>query len=125
MADYLNGAETECLSSCLQLCARDQLDATLRALGDFEEEIGGGGGFLASQEGPDPTGQGQSEERPPAVLQQCSSPGAPQQLLPQLADKIVPKILHHYSTGSQERGSVRSAAILLLGNVVSSVKDPD
>ncbi|KAH1175128.1 hypothetical protein KIL84_021542, partial [Mauremys mutica] len=50
MADYLNGAETECLSSCLQLCARDQLDATLRALGDFEEEIGGGGGFLASQE---------------------------------------------------------------------------
>ncbi|TFJ99267.1 Maestro heat-like repeat-containing protein family member 2A [Platysternon megacephalum] len=42
MADYLNGAETECLGSCLQLCARDQLDAILRALGDFEEEMAEG-----------------------------------------------------------------------------------
>ncbi|XP_050785637.1 maestro heat-like repeat-containing protein family member 2A [Gopherus flavomarginatus] len=103
MADYLNGAEMECLGSCLQLCAREQLDATLRALGDFEDEIAEGedSWHLNLRKGQ----ASQERDRVGSALllfySSAAAQASPQQLLPQLADKIVPKILHHYSTSSQ------------------------
>ncbi|KAM9117604.1 maestro heat-like repeat-containing protein family member 2A [Pangshura tecta] len=99
MADYLNGAETE-------FCARDQLDATPRALGDFEEEMAEeeDSWHLSLCKGLTPRDRDRVKC---ALLLFCSSAVAqvpPEQLLPQLVEKIIPKILHHYNTGSQALG---------------------
>ncbi|XP_030392888.1 maestro heat-like repeat-containing protein family member 2A [Gopherus evgoodei] len=103
MADYLNGAEMECLGSCLQLCAREQLDATLRALGDFEDEIAEGedSWHLNLCKGQAPQERNRVKSALLLFYSSAAAQAPPQQLLPQLADKIVPKILHHYSTSSQ------------------------
>ncbi|XP_039364388.1 maestro heat-like repeat-containing protein family member 2A [Mauremys reevesii] len=102
MADCLTGAERECLGSCLQLCARDQLDATLRALSDFEEEMVEGEDSWHLRKDLTPRDRDRVKSALLLFYSSAAAQAPPQQLLPQLADKIVPKILHHYSTGSQD-----------------------
>ncbi|XP_065429038.1 maestro heat-like repeat-containing protein family member 2A isoform X2 [Chrysemys picta bellii] len=106
MADYLNGAETECLDSCLQLCAREQLDAILRALGDFEEEMAEGedSWHLSLCKGLAPWERDRVKSTLLLFYSSAAAQAPPQQLLPRLAKEIVPKILHHYSTSSQALG---------------------
>ncbi|KAG6927651.1 maestro heat like repeat family member 2A, partial [Chelydra serpentina] len=106
MADYLNGAETECLGSCLQLCARDQLDATLRALGDFEEEMAEreDSWHLSLCKGLAPWERDTVKSALLLFYSRAAAQAPPQQLLPRLEDEIVPQILHHYSTSSQALG---------------------
>nr|XP_042714012.1 maestro heat-like repeat-containing protein family member 2A [Chrysemys picta bellii] len=106
MADYLNGAETECLDSCLQLCAREQLDAILRALGDFEEEMAEGedSWHLSLCKGLAPQERDRVKSTLLLFYSSAAAQASPQQLLPRLAEEIVPKILHHYSTSTQALG---------------------
>ncbi|CAM5165433.1 unnamed protein product [Eretmochelys imbricata] len=106
MTDYLNDTETECLGSCLQLCARDQLDAILRALGDFEEEMAEGedSWHLSLCKGLAPWERDRVKRALLLFYSSAAAQAPPQQLLPLLVDEIVPKILHHYSTSSQALG---------------------
>ncbi|XP_070591168.1 maestro heat-like repeat-containing protein family member 2A [Erythrolamprus reginae] len=121
--DYTEEAQRKGVRWCLSYCAEGQLPAVLEALRRFEKEISEGKDLACFQIGQAlPQPEKEHVMNTLLLLYGSMTIRVPQeQLVPHLADEIVPRILHYYMTLNNPERANDAELVLSFAQCVSEI----
>ncbi|XP_070802672.1 maestro heat-like repeat-containing protein family member 2A [Pituophis catenifer annectens] len=121
--DYTEEAQQKGVRWCLAYCAEGQLVAVLEALHHFEKEISEGKDLACFQIGQAlPQPEKEHVMKTLLLLYGSVAIRVPQeQLMPHLANEIVPRILHHYMTLNNPERAIDVELVLSFAQCVSEI----